>query len=161
MAWQKSKTEFERIMNLYGNDVYRLAMVKVRNTEDAKDIYQNVFLRFFHSDHNFESDAHIKAWLLKVTANASIDFLRSIWHTKVGVLDKEIPYMDEDDRWIWNEVGKLPAKFRVAVHLFYYEGYSTEEIAEIMGEKPVTIRSRLNRARKMLKERLGDIYVSE
>lgn len=153
------------MVRTYGDDVFRLAYTRVGNADDAKDIYQSVFLKLYTSSNQFETGEHIKAWLLKVTATTSIDLIKSVWNSRTTKLDDSviINNMSNSERdkynFLWSEVMRLPQKLRVTVHLYYYYGYSTDQIASIINEKPSTVRSRLDRARKKLRERLGDEYV--
>ncbi len=153
------------MVRAYGDDVFRLAYTRVGNVDDAKDIYQSVFLKLYTSSYQFETGEHIKAWLLKVTATTSIDLIKSVWHSRTTKLDDSVIVKDmsnserEKYNFLWSEVMRLPQKLRVTVHLYYYYGYSTEQIADIINAKPSTVRSRLDRARKKLRERLGDEYV--
>ncbi len=169
MPWQHSKREFEEIVNRYGQDVFRLAYARVGNREDAQDIYQNVFLKLYQKREVFENEEHMKAWLLKVTTNSSLDLLRSIWRNRIDSYEEYVENFggfadaqtetNVNEKDVWTEVFRLPEKLRVVIHLYYYYGYSTEQIADITQTKPATVRSRLDRARKKLKERLGDSYV--
>jgi len=153
-----SENEFNRIMDKFAGSIFRLAMVKTRNKQDAEDVFQDVFMKLYKSGKTFESDDHIKAWLIKVTVNTSLDLLKTFWHNHIVELDAEIPFQDESDHFLWEEIKKLSEKYRIPVHLYYYEGYSTDEIAEILHEKPATTRSKLHRGRIILSERMGDSY---
>ena len=116
----------EDAVGRWGDTVLRLAASRTGNRADAEDVFQTVFLRLHQGGKRFRDDEHLKAWLLHVTVNCCNDLHRSPWHRK-----------------------------RTAVHLHYYEGYATEEIARITGERPATVRSHLHRARKALKIDLG------
>lgn len=142
----------------YGSTVYRTAYAYVRSKHDADDIFQEVFLRYHRSAPLFESDQHEKAWLLKVTLNCAKSFFRSPWRQRMIPLEDTYVYTNPKESEIDDALAQLPAKYRTVVHLHYYEGYTTEEIAEITGTKPATVRTQLTRARQKLANLLkGDI----
>ena len=160
----------------WGDAVYRLALGQTRSRADAEDVYQDVFLRLLDSGTAFESPEHLKAWLLRVTINCCNDVHRSPWSKRRAELDDatlstlraselDEPGREAPDDAFGNrnlEPGDLAAALarltpqqRTAVHLFYFEGYATDEIAQITGERSGTVRSHLHRARKALKINLG------
>ena len=145
-------------MRLHGNTVYRLALCRMQNAADAEDVYQDVFLRFLDQpDRDWDSE-HMKAWLLRTTVNRCADLHRFRLRRPVLALE-EIPELarpaDEKAAGLWDAVARLPEKLRTAVHLHYAEGYSTEEIAALLEVPPATVRTRLHRARRQLKDLLG------
>ena len=147
-------------MEAHGAAVYRLALCRMQNPADAEDVYQDVFLQLLDQpDRDWDSE-HMKAWLLRTTVNRCADLHR--FHLRRPVLALEdIPEMARptDDRAeeLWDAVAYLPEKLRTAVHLHYAEGYSTEEIAVLLEVPPATVRTRLHRARRQLKDLLGGI----
>ena len=147
----------EQLVLAYGDMVYRLAYAQTRTRSDADDIFQEVFLRVVRKKPCFESAAHEKAWLLRVTVNcAKSHFLRAQL-LRAAPLDDQITYTDPENQGLDEALGSLPRKYRAVIHLFYYEGYSAEEIAQMLGEKPSTVRTRLTRARYKLRDILeGD-----
>lgn len=167
--------EMRRIVERHGNAVYRLAFSRLRNVADAEDVSQNVFVRLYTSGKSFEDDEHLRAWLLRVTINCCNDFHRSFWQkfvckgekaeqtTKHMLADRSLTRYEENEinselhQRMNDALQALGHKQRTAIHLFYYEDLSTEEISEITGEKPSTVRSHLRRARKILKRQLGDM----
>ena len=134
----------------YGPTVYRTAYAYVRSKHDADDIFQEVFLRYHRSAPLFESNQHEKAWLLKVTINCAKSFFRSPWRQRMIPLEDTYVYTNTKESEIADALTQLPAKYRTVVHLHYYEGYTTEEIAETTGTKPATVRTQLTRARQKL-----------
>lgn len=153
-----SDYEFNRIVNLYADSVFKLAMVKTKNKQDAEDVFQDTFIKLYRCEKVFESDEHIKRWLMKVTVNTSLNLINSFWNRKTVELDEGLTFQDETYHDIWKEIKKLPEKYRIPIHLFYVEGYSTEEIAEILHDKPSTVRSKLHRGKYKLSEGMGNIY---
>ena len=132
----------------------RLPLVRLKNREDTEDIFQTVFLKYLQHTKPFESAEHEKAWLLRVAANLSKNRL-SYWrrHPQEELSDL-LPAENEDPRLeeVWDSVKALPPKYRVVVHLYYYEQYTTVEIARLLGKKESTVRSLLARARGLLRE---------
>lgn len=147
-------------LDAYGDMVYRVAFSYTKNKMDAEDVSQDVFLKLLSAKPSFESSAHEKAWLLRVTINLCKNRLKSFWHTKTGALSDALPYRDchEEDSGVLQAVLSLPAMQRITVYLFYYEGYSTAEIAPLIQKKESTVRSLLHRARTALKEQLKEDY---
>ena len=155
----RSDAFLRRAMDAWGDTVYRVALAQTGSPSDADDVYQDVFMRLLEHTASFESDEHLKAWLLRVTINRCHDFARLSWNRRTGGLEQEhvdIPASDAFRADIWEVVGALPPDLRTTVHLHYAEGYSTEEIARIAGCKPSTVRTRLHRARERLRTTLRD-----
>ena len=147
------------ILDTYGNSILRLAYSYVHNMSDAEDLLQDTLITYLDSAPNFENEAHEKAWLLKVTANLSKNKIAYNRIRDTGELNEElIDEQREDLSFVWDAVKNLPDKYREAVHLFYYEGYSTTEISKILGRKENTIRSDLRRARAELRMILREVY---
>jgi RNA polymerase sigma-70 factor (ECF subfamily) len=159
----------ELVIDAWGDDVLRLAVSILGSRADAEDVFQTVFLRLCRSDRDFVDDEHVKAWLLRVTINCCKDELKSARRQRVipleaaasgGLMDTlaEEGAADSDhtvESRLAAALETLPTKQRTALHLFYYEGFSTDEIASLMDEIPATVRSCLHRARKQLRTRLG------
>ena len=154
MTEQQLRTAMERC----GDTVYRLALCRLQDTADAEDVYQDVFLRFFQRYDVADGDTErMKAWLIRTTVNRCADVMRFRFRRGTVSLDAlgEIAAKTERATEVWDAVARLPVKFRTVVHLHYTEGYSTEEIAAILSIPPVTVRTRLRRARLKLKDILG------
>ena len=145
-------------MRLHGGAVYRLALCRTQNVADAEDVYQDVFLRFFQQEAADWDSERTKAWLLRATVNRCADIHRFRLRRPVlpleAVPDLARP-VDGRAEELWDAVARLPEKLRTVVHLHYAEGYSTEEIAALLGIPAATIRTRLHRARRQLKDLLG------
>ena len=145
-------------MAAYGGAVYRLALCRMQNVQDAEDVYQDVFLRLLQEpDRNWDGE-HLKAWLIRTALNRCADLHRFRLRRPVLPLEAVPELAGETDRQaaeLWEAVGRLPEKLRTAVHLHYAEGYSTEEIAALLEVPPATVRTRLRRARLKLKDLLG------
>ncbi len=152
----KQFAEPEAVFERYSDTVYRLAFVRTKNKYDADDILQEVFLRYMKVWRNMETEEHIKAMLLRITVNYTNSMLTSYRFKKVGPLSDAIP--DKNilpEEGVISQVLKLPLKYRTAIHLHYYMGYSVEEIAKIVSSKPSTVKTRLSRGREKLKILIG------
>jgi len=151
-----------KVLEEYSNMVYRLALSQTKNTADAQDVYQEVFLRLISTNTTFESDEHLKAWLIKVTVNCSHKLFSTAWFRHTVPLEEDIPFETKENSEIYYAVLNLPLKYRTVIHLYYYEGYTLEEIAKILSKNPATVRSQLARARNLLKGKVeGDNYAEQ
>lgn len=149
----------ERLLNVYGNSILRLAYSYLHNLSDAEEILQDTLVQFLKKAPSFENEDHEKAWLLRVAANLSKNRIKYNQIRTTDELKEElIDETREDLSFVWDAVRCLPAKYREAIHLFYYEGCSTAEIASILQEKESTVRSNLHRGRLKLKEVLKEAY---
>lgn len=147
----------ETIIRQYADMVYRLAYAQTRSKSDADDIFQEVFLRYIQRKPDFASEEHCKAWFLRVTVNCAKKHWGSWWFRHTAPLEESITFPDPEESRLDEALKILPPAYRTAIHLFYYEGYSTAEIARITGSRESTVRTRLTRARKKLAEALkGD-----
>lgn len=134
-----------------------LPLVRLKNREDTEDIFQTVFLKYLQHTKPFESAEHEKAWFIQVTLNACRDLLR-FWARRPTVPLEELTAQavpESEDRGVLEAVLSLPQKYRDTVYLHYYEGYSAPEIGALLGRNTNTVYTLLNRARAMLREKLG------
>ena len=158
-----NREEYERIVALYVDVVYCVALSYAKTKEDAEDVLQNVFLKLLTKRVKFEDDEHIRKWLIRVAVNECNSLWSSFWRKNVEYIDRmeeEITFQNADYSDLYDAIKVLPAKLRIVLHLFYYEGYRTKEIADLLHIREATVRSRLTRARKLLKSQLGE-YESE
>ncbi len=156
----------EEIYRRHYLTVYRLALAKCGGKqENAKDVFGDVFLqlaKYLGKGNYFTDENHEKAWLIRVTLNCSKVILRT--YSRRGEPSEDIGYsIPESDGEVYEAVMGLSEKYRVVIHLFYYEGYSVREVAALLKISENTVKSRLSRARKMLKthieqERKGSFY---
>lgn len=140
----------------HSDTVYKLAISRTRDSHSAADVFQEVFYRYFKKRPCFSSEEHERAWIIRATINCSKSLLSSFWNKHTVQLDETLPAAPIADNGVYNEVLKLPVKYRTIIYLFYYEGLSITEISEAMKMKENTVKSHLFRARKLLKERLVD-----
>jgi RNA polymerase sigma-70 factor (ECF subfamily) len=144
----------DELVTQYENTLFRAALAILGDVQEAEDAVQDTFLRYLEKRPDFRDRDHQRAWLLKVTANGCKSRLRAKKrHPTVELLDV-YPAADPESRELMEAVLALPANQRAAIHLHYYEGYSTEEIAAILGQRPGTVRSHLSRGREALRQQL-------
>lgn len=185
MGKQSSRADDLEVIKRYSDMVYRMAFSLLKNKYDAEDIHQEVFFRYIRKRPEFESVQHERAWFLRVTVNLCRNFWKTVWKQRVVSLgeedlertagwhgddsrnkgfqgkrsdpgSKDFPWEEEPMDEIVSVVKKLPRKYRIVIHLFYYEELSTEEIARVLNRKPSTVRTQLTRARGKLKELLAE-----
>lgn len=147
------KAEIARLYDVYAQDVFRLALSYLYNSQDAEDVCHSVFLTLVEKDITLYPGSE-KAWLLKCAANACKDHLRSFWKQNREELQENMVLADDRDKDLWAVVGTLPPKYRAVLHLYYYEGYSQEEIARILGITRTAVQTRMQRARQALEKEL-------
>jgi len=155
-----NETELCNAMRVHGNTVYRLALCRMQNVPDAEDVYQDVFLSLLRQPEWAWETEHLKAWLIRTTLNRCADLHRFRLRRPVLSLEEVAEWnggADETRPEVWEAVARLPEKLRIPVHLYYGEGYSTEEIADLVGIPAATVRTRLHRARERLKSLLGGL----
>ena len=138
----------------YHGTVFRVAYSYVKNREDGEDIAQEAFLRLYNSDIDFKTDENAKAWLIRVSINLAKDMLKSSWLKGRTELDRDIPYENKEESIMLDCIHRLKPEYCSVILLYYYEGYSAKEIAEILRISPTLVTTRLSRARKQLKEML-------
>ena len=145
-------TGLRQVVEIYGDMVYRLALAQTHSGHDADDVFQEVFLRYLRSAPDFREEEHRKAWLLRVTVNCCKKFHGSFWRRHTVALSESLPARNQDDGELLELLEGLPEKYRAVLHLYYYEGYATEEIGAILGRSPGTVRSQLSRGRALLRD---------
>jgi len=153
MASSNRPVDWEALVTENENRLYRTALAILGDPHEAEDAVQDAFLRFLE-----KAPAQLDnpgAWLLRVLVNDCRSRLRLAWR-RVGTLPETLPAPSPEEREELEELYALPPKDRAVLHLCYFEGYSTEEIARMLGSRPGTVRSRLSRARQKLKRLLED-----
>lgn len=159
------KLTTNEIIDKYADMVYRIAVNEMGSREEAQDIFQEVFLRLVRCRDRIRDEAHLKAWLIRVTINCARKQQGSFWKRKVSFLEEKAERTDEEamrsyesaenaDSPVRQALQELPAIYRNVVYLFYYEEMSIAQIGRLLGEKESTVKSRLFRAREMLQIKL-------
>ena len=147
------------IINRYGDSILQFACSYLHNLADAEDVLQETLICFLEKKPVFPDRKKEKSWLLKVTANQAKDLLRRRKVREADELFDNVAAECADDlSYVWEAVGKLPLPCREIFYLYYYEGYSTAEIADILGMKASTVRSHLKKGRNRLREILRKDY---
>lgn len=150
-------SEMERIWETYHDAVFRLAFAYCKNRADAEDITSEVFLKRFRAKKAFEDEKHETAWIMRVTVNQAKDLLRSFRYRFSVPLEEAVQvYETPEEHTVFHAVMELPAKYRSVVHLYYFEGYTVAEIAEMTGRSETAVQTQLYRARKLLRDKLGE-----
>ena len=154
----RSEQEANRAIEQYSEMVRRICAIHLKNYHDTQDIFQTVFLKYVLSPVVFENEAHEKAWLIRVTINACKDLLKSFFRSHVVSMQEQkeqaiAPSEEYSD--VLEAVQSLPPKYRNAIYLYFYEGYTAPEIGTILGKNVNTVYTYLTRAKKLLREKLG------
>jgi RNA polymerase sigma-70 factor (ECF subfamily) len=146
----------EEIIKRNIDKMFRATLAVTRSQEDAQDAVQNAFVKLIEKQPRFESREHETAWLIRVAVNDCKNILRFNKRNVGADLLDTYPAASPEQHELVDAIGKLPAKYRLVIHLHYYEGYSTSEIAQITKQKPGTVREQLTRARRLLKQELQE-----
>lgn len=154
---------FTSIAKLHADRLFSIAFHYCKNKADADDIVQTVLLKLYLTDTPFEQGDHVKHWLIRVTINECKRLLISPWHKRTTALEE---YADEvfetkEESDLFLAVMGLPQKYRLVVHLYYYEDYATKEIAALLNISETAVQTRLMRARKTLKHTLQEAWHDE
>lgn len=152
------REKFTEAVHTYGDMVYRVACHALRNPADGEDVMQTVFLKLYEQQKPFESESHLKHWLLRVTVNESRRLIRALRRGTLVALEewRDAPaYDDPEKAELFQAVMALPPAYRLCVYLYYYEGCSVQEVSAATGVKPSTVQTRLLRARERLRAELG------
>lgn len=154
----------EILMEKYKDHLFAVAFNICKNAADADDVVQDTFLQYHITDKQFENEQHIRAWLIRITINKAKNINMSFWR-RAGIpledymetLTFETPEAED----LFEEVMKLPEKYRIVIHLFYYEDYSIREIAQIINATESNVKVRLTRGRRLLRNVLKEEWNDE
>ena len=147
----------EHLAEAYADAILRLSYTYLKNTQDAQDVCQTVFVKLLTEPRQFESAEHERAYILRMAANACKDILKSPWRRRTRPLEEgfQVPAPAAEDGSVLAAVNALPPHYRAVIYLYYYEGYAAGEIGEILGVPTATVHTRLARGRAKLKEIFG------
>lgn len=154
-----SESQFLYTYEMFKNSVYSCIYSYLQNADDANELTQEVFIKFLTDNTKFKDDNHKKAWLLRVAINLSKNYLRDNSRINYGYeLPDNTPDVKDayEEKGIFDLVLSLPEKYRIPLHLFYYEDYSVKQIAKVMNSPESTVRVQLKRGREMLKEKIDE-----
>ena len=158
-AKEEVKVQAEHLLDAYGNCILRLAYSYLHNMSDAEDILQDTLIQYIKTAPQLIGAAYEKAWLMKVAANLSKNKIRYNQVRRADELDETLAAKERKDlQFVWEAVRQLPDHYREVIHLFHYEGYSTAQIAQLLGRKEATVRSDLRRGRMQLRDILKEEY---
>jgi len=149
----------QELIEWYQNNLFAAAFQICRNQEDAEDVVQETFIQYHTTLKQYESEEHIRAWLLRVAINKAKNVNHSFWHRKKQPLEEYIEtlvFESEESGDLFETVLGLPEKYRIVIHLFYYEEYSVQEIAKVLKLSESNVKVRLSRGRQMLKDALEE-----
>lgn len=149
----------EEYVRKYADLVYRVALSILKDKDNAEDIFQDVFIKLCTGNVKFMNKEHEKAWIIRVTKNECLDFLKKGCNKRKAELDDNIKVEEkEDNSDVIKYVQSLPKKYRIVIYLFYYEGYKINEISKILDINESTLKSQLVKARELLKEKIGEEF---
>ena len=154
----------QELVERYQNSLYAVAFNVCKNQQDAEDAVQDTFLQYYNSKKEFESEQHIRAWLLRVVINKARNINRTFWKKNKCSLEdyiETLTFPDSQSRDLFEEVMKLPDKYRIVIHLFYYEDYSVREIADILKLSESNVKVRLSRGRALLRDSLKEEWEND
>ena len=153
----QTQQQAQRLAETYADAILRLSYAYLKNTHDAQDVCQTVFVKLLTEPREFESPQHERAYVLRMAANACKDLLKSAWRKRTCGLDEslEVPAPETEDGTVLAAVNALPPRYRAVIYLYYYESYQAAEIGQILGIPTATVHTRLARGRERLKLELG------
>ena len=158
------RTDIGVLVQKYKNALFAAAFSICKNPQDAEDAVQEAFIKYHSTRKEFESEEHIKAWLLRVVINQARDISRSLLRkTSVPLEDHMGPlsFESSEDAGLFETVMGLPEKYRVVLHLYYYEDFSVKEIGRLLSVREGSVKTRLCRGRAMLKEILKEDWADD
>ncbi len=153
--------EIKNIIEKYSGLVYKVAITRSGNIENAEDVFQEVFIKYSQKMPKFENEEHEKAWFIRVTINLTKNLHNQAWNRKTVPLEETIQFEEKEEENIFQIVSTLPQNYRTVVYLFYYEGYKIKEISKILKTREGTIKTWLSRARESLKEKIEGGFENE
>lgn len=151
-----SQEEMAALYRRHVSMVYQICLMLLKNVPDAEDATQNVFRKVMEQDKPFRDPEHEKAWLIVTARNECRDQLKHWWRrnreSETALL--QVSSQQPEDSGLKELIWELPEQDRLVLYLYYYQGYTAQEIAELLGKNPSTVRTWLVRARKKLKLRM-------
>ena len=154
----------EVLVEKYKDHLFAAAFNVCKNAADADDVVQDTFLQYHTTNRQFENEQHIRAWLIRVAINKAKNITRSFWHRNKCNLEEymeTLTFETPESETLFDTVMKLPEKYRIVLHLFYYEDYTTQEIAKIMNVTESNVKVRLTRGRRLLRNVLKEEWEND
>ena len=153
------RPSLQELVDKYRNNLFAVAFNVCKNAEDAEDVVQDTFIQYYSTGKQFETEQHVRAWLIRVAINKAKNINSSFWRKNKVSLEEymeTLTFETKESAELFETVMKLPEKYRIAIHLFYYEDYTTSEIADILKISVSNVKVRLSRGRSLLKETLKE-----
>ena len=153
------KQTVQELVALYQNNLFAAAFNVCKNAQDAEDIVQDTFIRYYTLNKEFDNEQHIRAWLLRVAINRAKNVNHTFWRrNKLSLEDymETLTFETPQSENLFETVMQLPEKYRIVIHLYYYEDYSVREIADILRLSESNVKVRLSRGRSLLKKVLKE-----
>ncbi len=154
----------QELFEKYQNNLYAVAFNVCKNAEDAEDVVQDTFIQYYSFKKQFDNEQHIRAWLIRVAINKAKNMNRTFWRkNKMSLEDymETLTFETPESSELFEAAMSLPEKYRIVVHLFYYEDYTVHEIAEILKLSESNVKVRLSRARSLLREKLQEEWEND
>lgn len=154
----------QELVEMYKDNIYAAAFNICKSAADAEDVVQDTFLQYYMTKKEFDDEKHIRYWLLRVAINKAKNIQSSFRRKNEMSLEdyvETLTFETPESRELFEEVMKLPEKYRVVIHLFYYEDYSVKEIAKILRTTESGVKVRLSRGRAKLKDALKEEWEDE
>lgn len=153
------RQKLQELVTLYQDNLFAVAFNICKNAQDAEDVVQDTFIRYYTLKKEFDSRQHIRAWLIRVTINRAKNVNHTFWRrNKLSLEDymETLSFETKESENLFETVMKLPEKYRIVIHLFYYEDYSVNEIADILKISESNVKVRLSRGRRLLRDALKE-----
>ncbi len=154
----------EILVEKYQNNLYTVAFNVCKNAQDAEDVVQDTFIQYLSQKQEFESEQHIRAWLIRVAINKAKNKTKSFFRRNMQPLEdyiETLKFESQESSDLFETVMQLPQKYRIVIHLFYYEDYSIKEIAEILKLTQSNVKVRLLRGRILLRNTLKEVWADD
>lgn len=153
------KQSVQELVALYRNNLFAAAFHICKNAQDAEDVVQDTFIQYYTIKKEFDNEQHIRAWLIRVAINKAKNASRSFWRRNRLPLEdymETLAFETPESADLFEVVMKLPEKYRIVIHLFYYEDYTVSEIANILKLSESNVKVRLSRGRGLLRNALKE-----
>ncbi|MCI8358389.1 MAG: sigma-70 family RNA polymerase sigma factor [Lachnospiraceae bacterium] len=158
------KQSVQELAALYRNNLFAVAFNVCKNAQDAEDIVQDTFLQYYTGKNQFDSEQHIRAWLIRVAINKAKNINRSFWRRNRTSLEdymETLAFETPESENLFETVMQLPEKYRIVIHLFYYEDYAVKEIADVLKISESNVKARLSRGRELLRKVLKEEWKND
>lgn len=158
------KQSVQELVALYRNNLFAVAFNICKNAQDAEDIVQDTFIQYYTNKKEFDSEQHIRAWLIRVAINKAKNVNHTFWkRNKISLEDymETLTFETPESENLFETVMRLPEKYRIVIHLFYYEDYTVREIAGILHLSESNVKVRLSRGRILLREALKEEWMDD